>query len=75
MKKTYIAPKLVSSIVISMDMVCNTGVTGGGVGDDIGDGGVDDGTNDPDAKYRGDMTDEEIMILMEQETEYSTKLW
>ena len=72
MKKKYIIPALqtAESVMFSSLCVNSPGVTGdtpGGSGP--GYGGIDDGTHDPDAKFRDDLTDKEIQMLIETENE------
>lgn len=78
MKKTYIIPETISSEKIILSDICGTSptVTGDGTGDGTnppGWGGYDDGTHDPDAKYRDDI-DYEIMQQMQQQ-QNSNGLW
>ena len=77
MKKTYIIPEThTTEKVIFTDICVNSpSVTGNtpGEGGGPGYGGVDDGTHDPDAKFRDDL-DEELLQQMEQNAN-SNRLW
>ena len=76
MKKKYIIPETHTTEQILLNSICGTSptVTGSGGGSNPpGWGGYDDGTHDPDAKFRDDM-DEELLQQMEQE-QSSNGLW
>ena len=76
MKKTYIIPNTHTTEQVILSNICDTsGVTGNtpGEGGGPGYGGIDDGTHDPDAKFRDDFN-EELLQQMEQEAN-SNGLW
>lgn len=50
MKKIYIQPQTDVCEMLPAQIIAVSGVVGGGVADDIGYGGVDDGTHDPTVK-------------------------
>lgn len=67
-------PDMASCLYMATHMICDSGVHGGG----MGYGGEDDGTLVPSAKEREEeLTDEEIMEMIEQEEQLqnSNGLW
>ena len=51
MKKTYQAPAIIKESICGIELMQMSGVFGDGAADDITYGGVDDGVNDPAAKW------------------------
>lgn len=77
MKKKYIIPETLYSENIIISNICGTSpsVTGDGTDENPpGWGGYDDGTHDPDAKFR-DEFEEEIFRQMELDAKSANGLW